>query len=797
MPADTNRSEPNELSLTYQDNGQCEMKRFLWSCRAARQVTTRKLLPMFAPALTILLSSFLLFLVQPILAKQILPWFGGSAGVWTTCLMFFQLVLLLGYGYAHWVTRRLFGSRQFLLHIFLLLLSCLALPIIPSAFWQAGQDAEPQLRILGLLTATVGLPYFLLASTAPLLQRWLSRDANYRTRERSIYRLFALSNLGSLVGLLSYPFAIEPFASLRAQAWVWSFGYALFVVCLISYAWKKRKLPDPNNATIAHATGPESPPSPRLYAFWIACAALGSALLLSVTNQITQNIASIPFLWIVPLSMYLLSFVICFEGRSGRGWYERRFWMTPGMLATGAMAWVLFADHSNLSARLALPIFTVGILFGCVVCHGELARSKPNPVYLTHFYLSLAAGGALGGLLVGLVAPRVFNNYWEMPLVLVVLAALGVYGSSDDKRAYPNASWTANFMVASLATALILLMLGGLPSALDTYTLGWAKIVKGDAVWGCGALLIVSPLLLQKYRLMRAVALTALLCCLIFGWSYFRNLSAGTEFAVRNFYGTLTVVDSRYGAQHIRRLQHGVVVHGSQIIELPQRDMPTTYYGETSGIGRALLSAHSARGPLRIGSIGLGTGTLAVYQRLGDLFHVYEINPAVLDIAQNQFAYLRDSKARVEPVLGDARLSLELEIARGMFDNMDQRFDVLSIDAFSGDAIPVHLITREAFAIYSRAIKPDGLIAFHVSNMYLDLAPVVDQIARDAGFNAVLITDRPSNPPLMLLSEWVLVTRNATFLKRSEIAAHTTAIVARPGLPMWTDQFSNLFQILR
>jgi spermidine synthase len=297
--------------------------------------------------------------------------------------------------------------------------------------------------------------------------------------------------------------------------------------------------------------------------------------------------------------------------------------------------------------------------------------------------------------------------------------------------------------------------------------------------------------------LIRAVALTALLCTLVFGWIYFRNLSAGTEFAVRNFYGALRVIEAPDNAQHLRWLYHGVIIHGSQVMEFPQRGTPTTYYGETSGIGRAILSEHSARGSLRIGSIGLGTGTLAVYGTPGDLFRVYELNPAVLDIAQNQFFYLKDSKARVEPVLGDARLSLELELARGMFDRMDQRFDVLSLDAFSGDAIPVHLLTREAFAVYSRTIKPDGIIAFHVSNLYLDLAPVVDQIARDAGFRAVLVADHPSPDELTLPSNWVLVTRSATFLQRPEIAAYTTPIVPRSGLRIWTDQFSNLFQILK
>ncbi len=752
---------------------------------------------MLAPALTILLSSFLLFLVQPIIAKQILPWFGGSAGVWTICLVFFQLVLLLGYTYAHWLTRRRADSRQFVLHILLLLVSCLTLPIIPAPFWKPGHDTEPALQILGLLAATVGLPYFLLASTAPLLQRWLSDATNSSIQVRSIYRLFALSNLGSLVGLLSYPFAIEPFATVHVQAWVWSCAYALFVVCLVSYVYRRWRRPDVYHLQALSGAAPEAAPSPVLYAYWIGCAALGSALLLSVTNQITQNVASIPFLWIVPLSIYLLSFVICFEGRSGRGWYQRRYWITPAMLATAAMAWALSANQANLSIYLALPVYAVGLLLGCVMCHGELARSKPNPEYLTHFYLSLAAGGALGGLLVGLVAPQVFNSYWEMPLALVALAGLGVYGCSEEMRLLPRTSWTANCIIAALATALILLLLGALPSALDPYPLEWAKIVKGDARWGCAALLVMSALLLQKYRLSRAVALTALLCTLTFDWGYYHSLSTGTELVVRNFYGALRVEGSSAGAWHIRTLAHGVVVHGTQIMEPPLSEMPTTYYGESSGIGRTILIEHISVGSLRIGSIGLGAGTLAVYARPGDLFRVYELNPAVVDIAQNQFTYLKDSKARIELVLGDARLSLEREIAQGAFDRPEQRFDILSVDAFSGDAIPVHLLTREAFASYARLITPDGVIAFHLSNRYLDLAPVVGQIARDAGFQAVLVADRPSAIGLLSPSDWALVTRSTTFLQQPEITAYSTPIVPRSGLPVWTDQFSNLFQILK
>jgi len=752
---------------------------------------------MLVPALTILLSSFLLFLVQPIIAKQILPWFGGSAGVWTMCLVFFQLVLLLGYTYAHWLTRRRAASRQFVLHIFLLLASCLTLPIIPGPFWKPVHGTEPALQILGLLAATVGLPYFLLASTAPLLQRWLSDATSNSAQRRSIYRLFALSNFGSLVGLLSYPFAIEPFATVRAQAWVWSCAYVLFVTCLISYAWTKRRLPELQHTQPANDAVPEVPPSLGLYAYWTGCAALGSALLLAVTNQITQNVAAIPFLWIVPLSIYLLSFVICFEGRSGGGWYDRRFWMSPAMLATAAMAWAMSANQANLSIYLALPVYAVGLLLGCVVCHGELARNKPNPEYLTHFYLSLATGGALGGLLVGLVAPQVFNSYWEMPLALVALAGLGVYGCSEEMRLLPSTSWTANFIIAALATAFILLLLGALPSALDPYTREWAKIVKGDARWGCAALLVMSALLLQKYRSSRAVALTALLCTLTFDWGYYHSLSTGTELVVRNFYGALRVIGSSAGASHIRTLAHGVVLHGTQIMEPPLSEMPTTYYGESSGIGRTILIERISVESLRIGSIGLGTGTLAVYGRPGDLFRVYELNPAVVDIAQNQFTYLKDSKARVELVLGDARLSLERELSQGAFDRPEQRFDILSVDAFSGDAIPLHLLTREAFANYARVIKPEGVIAFHLSNRYLDLPPVVGQIARDAGFQAVLVADRPSPFGLTSPSDWALVTRSTRFLQQPEIMAFSTPIVSRSELPVWTDQFSNLFQILK
>jgi hypothetical protein len=749
---------------------------------------------MLAPALTILLSSFLLFLVQPVLAKQILPWFGGAASVWTVCLVFFQSVLVLGYAYAHLLTRLRSQRLQFAIHAALLLGSCLTLPIVPAAFWKHALEAEPAARILGLLTTTVGLPYLLLASTAPLLQKWLTGGPAGAALGPRVYRLFALSNFGSLLGLLCYPFAVEPFAPLRTQALLWSSAYVLFTISSISYAWSRRRQAGPHAAAAAAPAAVAPAPSRGRYAYWVACSALGSTLLLSATNQITQNVAAVPLLWIVPLTLYLLSFTICFEGRSGRGWYERRWWVTPAMLAAGAMAWALSVP--NLSVYVALPLYALGVCLGCIMCHGELARSKPPPQFLTHFYLSLAAGGALGGMLVGLVAPVVFSGYWEMPLAVAALALLGVYCSAEERRQPSPTPWALNVALAVLATALILLLLGALPQGLDAYTAEWAKIVEGDARWGCAALLLAGALLLQRRRLWRAVALTALLCTLSFGWSSYRERTATARFATRNFYGALRVTEAPYAAGRLRRLVHGTIVHGSQAQQPLERKVPTTYYGFTSGIGRTLSSAYLRNGPLRVGSVGLGAGTLAAYGQPGDVLRIYEINPAVLDIARREFSFLGDSKARIELVPGDARLSLEGELAGGAFAAPEQRFDVLSLDAFSGDAIPVHLITREAFAIYVQVTRPDGVIAFHVSNRYLNLSPVVAQLARDAGYQAVLVADRTAGG-LQAPSEWVIATRNLGFLRQPDIAAHGSTIATRSGAPLWTDQFTNLLQVLR
>lgn len=687
-------------------------------------------------AATILLSAFLLFLVQPIVGRQILPWFGGTPGVWTTCLVFFQTALLGGYAYAHAVTRALDARRQAYVHIALLAASLALLPIVPSAALKPTGDEDAALRILVLLGLTIGLPYFLLSATGPLLQSWVA----HRFERRTVYRLFALSNFGSLLGLLAFPFVIEPFASSRAQAWGWSAAYALFAIACAATAWAARTRPTPPHVLDAPTSGDASfapAASARPAAFdrllWLVLAALGSVLLLSATSHITQNIASVPFLWVLPLALYLLTFVLAFEGRGGRGLYDTR-WGTVAMLATAVpMAAGLTASNAVLDVTLAVPLYVVGMFFGCLFCHGELAARKPSPVYLTQFYLTLALGGALGGLGVGLVAPRVFPAYYELPLALFALAALALL-----------LVWT-NRRLAS----------------------GW-----------------VIPLSLA--------ALAATVATAYLGLHYASFLSNDTVVMQRNFFGTLRVRETGSDASRVRRLLHGVILHGEQPAQPAALLAPGTYYAPTSGIGLA-IAAKQRNGPLRLGVVGLGVGTLSVYGRAGDTIRFYELDPDVLHLARTHFDYLSSAAAAVEVELGDARLSLERELARGEL----QRFDVLAIDAFSSDAIPVHLITREAIELYVQHLAADGILAVHISNRFLDLAPVLANIAPATGLTARLVSDTPAANGGASKTDWVLLARAPEALAQRELALRSQPLPPQPALRLWTDQFNNLFDVLK
>jgi SAM-dependent methyltransferase len=667
-------------------------------------------------ALTIFASAFLLFLVQPIIAKQILPWFGGSAAVWTTCLVFFQAALLAGYTYADVVVRRLPLPRQTLLHCSLLVASLLALPIVPATFWKPSGSENPLALILGLLGVTLGLPYFLLSTTSPLLQAWFAR----RYAGRNPYRLFALSNLASLAALLAYPFAIEPWIPTRTQALLWSAGYACFTLLCIATAWRNRGIEAPPGVTMAAADAHTPPPTFARQLLWCSLAATSSVLLLSVTTHITQNIAAVPLLWVVPLTIYLTTFILCFE--SSR-LYPRETMLPIVAGALGVMAWSLADPRLTHELALQLGVFCLGLFVVCMFCHGELARLKPAPRHLTRFYLMVSLGGAVGAALVGIVAPLALPAYFELPLGLVAAALL----------------------------------------------LAWQ--VRGDA---------------RIFGLLAMVACVVAVGCAIWHAVEFYDT---TILTARNFYGVLRVQQSGVSdASRHRTLVSGTIMHGLQY-EAPQfRRQPTSYYTTTSGIGRVLETLHPRKDPLRVGVIGLGTGTLAAYGTPGDVYRFYDINPAVVAIATRDFTYLADSEARVETPLGDARLTLEREPSADL--------DLLAVDAFSSDAIPVHLITAEALALYAKHMRPGGLIAFHVTNRFLDLVPVVAGIAAANGMQAVWIHDE-GDDALANRSDWVLVSNNRGLLASPRIADAASPITPHPEWRVWTDDFNNLFEVLR
>lgn len=698
-------------------------------------------------AATVLVSSFLLFLVQPIIAKQILPWFGGSAAVWTTCLVFFQLALLGGYGYSDISNRFLKHRTQSTIHIVLLLISLAALPILASTGWKPAGNEDPLWRILGLLMATIGLPYFMLSTTAPLIQSWFAREhADPKTAER-VYRFFALSNLGAILGLLAYPFAIEMWISTRAQAIGWSVGYALFAVLCIGSAWRAMRQSDTLGQADDEIPKPlfdalpsqsevktQLPPSKKDYALWFMLAALPSMMLLAVTNHITQNVASIPFMWVLPLTLYLITFVLCFEGRGGRGFYIRKFWLWPTLMMVGLMAWGITAKYGFLEIDYAIPLYCTGLFVVCMFCHGELAADKPAAHYLTRFYLILSLGGAVGGMFVGLVAPKLFHAYWELPLGLATLALIALMLTIRNLREITAKPVSAAAPLAALVTL----------GAVGYYAYDYDWLLK----------------------------------------------EGGTIYSERNFFGRLSVkqLGANYASPETQRIMmHGTIVHGREYTFAPYRRVTTSYYTESSGIGLAL--AYFRQGQQRVGGVGMGVGTIAAYGRPGDWIKFYEINPKVIDIAKNYFFYLNESQAKIQIALGDARLVLENEPS--------QQFDVLAVDAFSGDAVPVHLVTREALQLYLRHIRLDGAVAFHVTSRYLDLSPVIKQLADAEGYGAVFITDRTDDNPDASHSDWVLVTRNQGFLNNPKILKQSTTIGEIAGQKIWTDDFSNLFQILK
>jgi hypothetical protein len=676
-------------------------------------------------AATIFLSSFLLFLVQPIIAKQILPWFGGSGSVWATCLVFFQTVLLFGYAYADWSTRSLKPRAQCILHVTLLLVSLALLPIIPDVRWKPGADEAtgPALSILALLGATIGLQYFLLSATSPLAQAWFWRRFHHAVP----YRLFALSNFASLLALLLYPVLIEPVFTLVRQGIAWSVGYAVFAVlcaatAIATYRKSAGDTADPRRspeaAAESAAAAAEPAPALRTRVLWIALAAMSSCLLLAVTNHLTQNIPSIPFLWVVPLSLYLITFILCFDHPR---WYVRPLFLAAAGIMLPVMAW--FSE--SLDLWVAAPLYATGLFVLCMVCHGELYRMRPGPRHLTTFYLMIAVGGALGALAIGIGAPIALRGYYELAITLGLCALLFAWRARG-----ANAPTTAGALLVCAATVGI-----------------------------------------AAYQL--------------------RDYGTDTRVMVRNFYGMVRTRDFHDPA-NFRAMYHGAINHGGQFLDPQYRRLPTTYFSPTSAYGRVFESLPP--GPRKVGVLGLGAGALAAYARRGDTFRFYEIDPQVAAVAVTEFSYLRDAQAQTDIVLGDGRLSLEREAP--------QQYDVLAIDAFSGDSIPMHLITREAMATYLKHLKPDGVIVFQATNRFVDIAPVVERLAAEFGYRAVMVSDFPDNSkgPVdywMSHTDQIIFTRNSKLLEADAIRSVAVPLKPRPGFQVWTDDFYNLVHVLK
>jgi len=762
-------------------------------------------------AATSFLSAFLLFQVQLLMGKRLLPWFGGTPALWTTCMLFYQLLLLAGYAYAHVLTRRLGAASQRRIHLGLLLLSLLLLmalalvwrsPILPSAAWRPGTPDHPVRDVLAVLIVSVGLPFFLLSSTSPLLQRW--HASAYP--QQSPYRLYAVSNLGSLLGLLTYPSLFEPFIGLRAQAWLWALAYIAFAagsaVCSPEGAGEAAASGGaPEKIPAATPTEPVAQPRWVHYALWFALPAAASMLLLATTNHICQEVAVIPLLWVLPLSLYLLSFILCFAHDR---WYRRELFQ-PALAIVTVIAFLALYRGPLLRVGQEIWVFSLALFIACMICHGETSRLRPATGHLTAFYLMIAAGGAAGGAFVTLLAPRVFSGFWELHLALWLVWLFLSLALVADRGSwiYQPQAWLAS-----------LLLFGFLLIPEVMRWMDWLSFQGRSRLWYY-LLLALSAATTFYWAVFytrrtapgarfRWVQACLALAVVLLGWGMLRlpQLTAGVLVTrSRSFYGVLSIWElfPDDPQQHAYLLVHGRTRHGSQLRDPRYQQTATSYYGVRSGAGLALLyhPRHFVplQPPLRVGAVGLGTGTVAVYARPGDFVRFYEINPDIIRLCTGQhpyFSYLQGSKGQVDIVAGDARTSLEREAELGDL----QQFDVLVLDAFNSDAIPVHLLTREAFALYLRHLRGrDSILAVHITNRVLDLEPVVASLASDFGL-AGLVIDNPDRGNAVLEAHWVLLARDPAALNQPEILEAARPLEAR-GTPLWTDDYSNLLRLLK
>ena len=894
---------------------------------------------MFRYAVTIFVSAFLLFQVQPLIGRFILPWFGGGPSIWTSCMLFFQILLLGGYLYAHLISVKLKPRTQVMTHLSLLAVSLVFLPIAPSDSWKPVADQSPLLQILLLLLATVGGPYFMLSSTGPLMQKWFSQSSP----GQSPWRLYALSNIGSLLALLSYPFVFEPWLALRQQVWSWSVVYGAYVVlatwCGIRYLQHQRmaattSLSTAENIDSTAASSAEDARTKRpgmgTMLLWLGLAACSSAMLLATTNQLCIDVATVPFLWVLPLSLYLISFIICFDSPQ---WYDRRAFGLLLLACSPVACWVI-DEGADVNISKQVAIYATILFACCMTCHGELVSCKPHARYLTLFYVLISAGGALGGVFVAIVAPYTFHGYWEYHIGLVAccvvtliawcakriwlgtpsaafwiwalitagnvaLVAYYVYAPLED--VIDATDETIVFGVYGLMQFVGLIMTGALERRWKGLIALWSVLSAVLCAWFVGygtwqfagamstirtviiGSAIVSPiaataflwfshwidqrwehtafsrfylpgilyplvagvcaglLYFDKIKDWQAVSFaTTTGAALLMEWSArgFRgkdraslgfwfwvpaitlilflsnrlavivesenvvNQNKQTVYTSRNFYGVLRVQkesseeDEDFIAPKYS-LTHGQIKHGFQFIDEYWKTQPTTYYGRESGVGIAIQMSRdrqdeSDKRPLRVGVVGLGTGTIAAYGEKGDTFRFYDINPDVAALSDKFFTYLHDSPARTEIIIGDARIMMEREIAAGQ----SQQFDILAIDAFSSDAIPVHLLTSECGDIYRQQLRPGGILAVHISNRFLDLNPVSRGLAEHLGWSAYQIENSEDDLAGVFSSTWILLTSDAELGSDPAFLKSVTPWKDDEKILHWTDDYSGLWQVL-
>jgi SAM-dependent methyltransferase len=759
---------------------------------------------------TIFLGAGLLFVVQPMVGKMVLPLLGGTPAVWSTCMVFFQAALLLGYAYAHATTAWLGVRRQAILHLIVLALPLAVLPLGVDGRFLRSESANPVLDVLILLSATVGLPFVVVSASAPLLQKWFASTGHPAARDP--YFLYAASNLGSMLALLGYPFLIEPRLHLRAAEWwsqtrLWSTGYLALAIltaaCAVVLWWSGRHVSETPMPSPA-GEGDAGAPTLRDRLRWIALSFVPSSLLLGATTYITMDVAAVPLLWVLPLATYLLSFILVF-GRWPLRWHQ----MVTAVLLPAVLL-VIFFMQADLLKQVWMTVLChlLLLLVVALACHGELALRRPSPRHLTEFYLLIAVGGALGGLFNALVSPLVFNSLVEYPLAMV-LACVLVLGVGVGPRARPATLSTLALALGVVALAFVLYS-SSLAIRLDLSflinTFGLASTTLGTWLTNLEAtvnkeLIYGPPIVAAFFLRRRPIALGLALVGVLVAAGYVDARKNDQIYQARSFFGVLKI--SRVeGDNPYTELRHGTTIHGRQSLNPTRREEPLAYYHRRGPIAQLFAELERRGGALHTAVIGLGAGTIAAYARPGDTMTLFEIDGLVRDIAfePTYFTYVTDARKRGATIrleMGDARLRLEA-VRR---ERPAEKYDFIVVDAFSSDAIPVHLLTREALAVYLDVLKPDGLLALHISNRYLRLEPVVANLAEDARLGGRLLIDDPFAGEIEggIESTWAVLARTPAPLGNLATDVHWTAtpLDVDPRVGVWTDDFHSLLRVLK